>query len=207
MSDADDRDADSHVSAGLLRDRIRDQSVDGPPAALRPRGGGPSNGRTCGGCWSRPGPRSGCMPPVAGLPDLVFTANAALIHGRQAILSRFRFPQRQGEEPHYERWLSEHGFQVRRLRGDGVFRGGGRRPVLRRHALCRLPHPQRRRVRCVEIGAAVGLPRHSAGTGRSPRYYHLDTCFCPLAADMAIYYPAALGRLRPQGAARVDSAS
>jgi hypothetical protein len=23
------------------------------------------------------------------------------------------------------------------------------------------------------------------------RYYHLDTCFCPLAADMAIYYPPA----------------
>jgi N-dimethylarginine dimethylaminohydrolase len=23
------------------------------------------------------------------------------------------------------------------------------------------------------------------------RYYHLDTCFCPLAPDMAIYYPPA----------------
>jgi len=24
-----------------------------------------------------------------------------------------------------------------------------------------------------------------------PYYYHLDTCFCPLAPDEAIYYPAA----------------
>ena len=26
---------------------------------------------------------------------------------------------------------------------------------------------------------------------RDPYYYHLDTCFCPLAADVAIYYPPA----------------
>src|SRR5262245_16309309 len=39
------------------------------------------------------------LDPVQGLPDLVFTANAALIHGRRAILSHFRHPQRQGEEP------------------------------------------------------------------------------------------------------------
>ena len=24
-----------------------------------------------------------------------------------------------------------------------------------------------------------------------PRFYHLDTCFCPLAPDMALYYPGA----------------
>ena len=38
------------------------------------------------------------LAPVNGLPDLVFTANAALIFRRQAVLARFRFPQRQGEE-------------------------------------------------------------------------------------------------------------
>ncbi len=24
-----------------------------------------------------------------------------------------------------------------------------------------------------------------------PRFYHLDTCFCPLAPDLALYYPGA----------------
>jgi N-dimethylarginine dimethylaminohydrolase len=24
-----------------------------------------------------------------------------------------------------------------------------------------------------------------------PRFYHLDTCFCPLSSDVAIYYPGA----------------
>src|SRR5437868_1257943 len=37
------------------------------------------------------------LDPVEGLPDLVFTANAALIFREQAIVSRFRYPQRQPE--------------------------------------------------------------------------------------------------------------
>jgi len=37
--------------------------------------------------------------PKAGLPDLVFTANAAVVLDRKALLARFHHPQRQGEEP------------------------------------------------------------------------------------------------------------
>ena len=32
------------------------------------------------------------MPPVKGLPDLVFTANAGVVVGRRALVSRFRYP-------------------------------------------------------------------------------------------------------------------
>src|SRR5262249_33967079 len=42
------------------------------------------------------------VPPAAGLPDLVFTANAAVVLDRQALLARFRHPQRQREEGHFE---------------------------------------------------------------------------------------------------------
>ena len=35
-----------------------------------------------------------------------------------AILSRFRHPQRQGEEWHNERWFRGQGFRVRRLPAD-----------------------------------------------------------------------------------------
>jgi N-dimethylarginine dimethylaminohydrolase len=41
------------------------------------------------------------VPPAAGLPDLVFTANAAVVLDRKALLARFRYPQRQGEEAHF----------------------------------------------------------------------------------------------------------
>jgi N-dimethylarginine dimethylaminohydrolase len=39
-------------------------------------------------------------PP--GLPDLVFTANAAVVLDRQVLLARFRHPERAREEPHFE---------------------------------------------------------------------------------------------------------
>jgi N-dimethylarginine dimethylaminohydrolase len=31
-----------------------------------------------------------------------------------------------------------------------------------------------------------------------PRFYHLDTCFCPLGPDSAIYYPGAFDRYARQ---------
>jgi N-dimethylarginine dimethylaminohydrolase len=129
------------------------------------------------------------LTPVRGLPDLVFTANAALIYKRRAILSRFRHPQRQGEEDLDAAWLSENGFEVVRLPPDDFFEGAGDALFCgtelfagyraRSHAKS---HQQ--------VGKLIGcgiLPLELV----DPYYYHLDTCFCPIAAGKAIYYPGA----------------
>src|SRR2546429_9821813 len=42
------------------------------------------------------------VPPAPGLPDLVFTANAAVVLDGKALLARFRHPERQREEGHFE---------------------------------------------------------------------------------------------------------
>ena len=65
------------------------------------------------------------LTPVAGLPDLVFTANAALIYRDRAICSRFRHQQRQGEEHYDAAWLSANGFTVETLPDDQFFEGAG----------------------------------------------------------------------------------
>src|SRR5687767_13907240 len=52
------------------------------------------------------------MQPVAGLPDMVFTANAGVVHGQRAVPSRFRHPERQREERYFEQWFHEHGYEV-----------------------------------------------------------------------------------------------
>ncbi|MGB9365645.1 MAG: amidinotransferase, partial [Xanthobacteraceae bacterium] len=39
------------------------------------------------------------VPPLEGAPDLVFTANAAVVLDGKALLARFRHPERQLEEP------------------------------------------------------------------------------------------------------------
>ncbi|HUB96152.1 MAG TPA: arginine deiminase-related protein, partial [Stellaceae bacterium] len=53
------------------------------------------------------------VPPAPGLPDLVFTANAAVVMDGTALLARFRHPERQREEDRFERLF-------RRLAADGV---------------------------------------------------------------------------------------
>src|SRR5262245_47004035 len=52
------------------------------------------------------------VEPQDGLPDLVFTANSAVVLDGKALLARFRHPQRQGEEP-----VFAAAFRGLRLRG------------------------------------------------------------------------------------------
>jgi N-dimethylarginine dimethylaminohydrolase len=129
------------------------------------------------------------LAAVPGLPDLVFTANAALVFRDQAVLARFRYPQRQAEESHDEAWLAAAGFTVHHLPsgvffegagdalfcGDTLFAGYRIRSDVRGHQ---------------QIGAMFGcrvIPLELI----DPYYYHLDTCFCPLAPGQAVYYPDA----------------
>ncbi len=130
-----------------------------------------------------------CLPPVAGLPDLVFTANAALIYRDLAILSHFRHPQRRGEEHHGRKWFSERGFHIRRLPGDNFFEGAG--DALFCGDTLFAGYRIRSDVRGQQqIGTLLDcrvIPLELV----DPYYYHLDTCFCPLTADVAIYYPQA----------------
>jgi N-dimethylarginine dimethylaminohydrolase len=129
------------------------------------------------------------MEPVPGLPDLVFTANAAMIFRDQAVLARFRYPQRQGEEPVDEAWLSAAGFTVRHL-PEGVFFEGAGDALFCGETLF-AGYRIRSDVRGhQQIGAMFGcrvIPLELV----DPYYYHLDTCFCPLAPGKAIYYPPA----------------
>ena len=129
------------------------------------------------------------LTPVAGLPDLVFTANAAMMHGQSAIVSRFRHPQRQGEEAHDAAWLAAHGFTVRRLPDDHYFEGAG--DALFCGDTLFAGYRQRSDAGTLqEVGAMIGcrvIPLELV----DPYYYHLDTCFCPLAPGEAIYFPGA----------------
>lgn len=129
------------------------------------------------------------LTPVAGLPDLVFTANAAFIYRDRAICSRFRHQQRQGEEEHDAAWLSAHGFTVETLPDSHFFEGAGDALFcgdtlfagyrMRSQAISHQLVAQRIERRVIPLELV------------DPYYYHLDTCFCPLAPDVAAYYPGA----------------
>ena len=62
------------------------------------------------------------IEPQPGVPDLVFTANAGVVVDRQVVLSRFHHPERQREEPFFQRW-----FEAERLPGSSAAQGSALR--------------------------------------------------------------------------------
>ncbi len=129
------------------------------------------------------------IAPQQKLPDMVFTANAGLVVGRKFIRSNFRFPERRGEESHFEKWFAARDYEILPLpdglffegEGDALFSGdvlfcGYRfRSDIRSHqAIAEI-------LKCLVISVELV----------EDRFYHLDTCFCPLPDGGAIWYPGA----------------
>ena len=46
------------------------------------------------------------------VPDMVFTANAALMYGNKAIISNFKYKERKPEEQYFAQWFKENGYDV-----------------------------------------------------------------------------------------------
>lgn len=135
------------------------------------------------------GAKVSMMSPVKGLPDLVFTANAALMFQQQAVLARFKHEQRQGEEPHFDRWLTDHGWKVVAPPANFSFEGAGD-ALFCGDTLFAGYRMRSDAGSLQQIGELLGvrvLPLELI----DPYYYHIDTCFCPLAPDEAIYFPGA----------------
>lgn len=130
------------------------------------------------------------------LPDLVFTANAAVVVDRKALLARFRHPQRRLEEPVFARALHHMRLQgaldvVEEFPKDLVLEGAGDCIWDRERNHFWLGFGQRSdrasQQAVVDFFGSDCVALELA----DPRFYHLDTAFCPLPFGEIIYYPAA----------------
>jgi N-dimethylarginine dimethylaminohydrolase len=132
------------------------------------------------------------LPPRPGVPDLVFTANAGLVAGRTVIRSNFRFPERQREEPVVERYFARAGFRVVRLDRRFDFEGEGDALWINGSLLFgfRFRSDAPAHERLARLLKARVLPVELVDR----RFYHLDTCFCPLDARSALWFPRAFDR-------------
>jgi N-dimethylarginine dimethylaminohydrolase len=139
------------------------------------------------------------MEPVAGLPDLVFTANAAVVLDGKALLARFRHAERRREEPVYARAfraLQQRGLiesvvempQGVALEGAGDCLWDVRRGLFWMGSGFR-SDPEAAGI--VERTFGVSCMRLALA---DPSYYHLDTAFCPLPCGAVIYHPGAFTR-------------
>ncbi len=131
------------------------------------------------------------VTPEKGVPDMVFTANAGLLLGKTVVLSRFFHKERQGEEPYFKQWFEENGYTVKELPKDLPFEGAGDALLDRegrwlwagygfRSELD--SHPYLAKWLDIEV-LSLRLT--------DDRFYHLDTCFCPLNNGYLLYYPPA----------------
>ncbi len=126
-----------------------------------------------------------------GSPDMVFTANAGLVKGRQFVCSRFRYPERQYEEPYFADWFMDRGYDVSLMPRDCPFEGAGDALFDRGQDLLWMAHGHRsiegaREVLAGRLDVDIAL-LHLVDS----RFYHLDTCFCPLDGGYLLYYPLA----------------
>jgi len=131
------------------------------------------------------------IDPEPGLPDMPFTANAGLVVGGRALVSNFRHPERQTEEQHFERWFRDHGYQVHRLERAISFEGAGDALLDRARGCIWMGYGHRsRREAASSIQQVFGLEVAPLEL-TDPRFYHLDTCFCPLPRGYVMYFPEA----------------
>jgi N-dimethylarginine dimethylaminohydrolase len=126
-----------------------------------------------------------------GLPDMPFTANAGLVLEDTVVLTRFRHRERQPEEAHFERWFCDKGFAVLKLPLSIPFEGAGDALLDRRRSVLWMGHGHRSSLeslpylqRWLDIEV---LPLRLV----DERFYHLDTCFCPLEDGYLMYFPQA----------------
>jgi N-dimethylarginine dimethylaminohydrolase len=126
---------------------------------------------------------------AAGSPDMVFVANAGVVHNNQVTLSCMKNEERKGETKEFARFFKEHfkvlnyNSQVQEGAGDCLFdplrnffwNGYGQRSV----------EGASWYTEEVFTKGVVNLEL------TDPFFYHLDTCFCPLTHGEVVYYPPA----------------
>ena len=131
------------------------------------------------------------ITPLEGSPDMVFTANAGLVLGDHAVLSRFLHRERQAEEPHFRDWFQHHGFRVHELPKDLPFEGAGDALFDRVNPLLWAGYGFRTELDShALIAKLLGVEVISLRL-IDKRFYHLDTCLCPLERGYLLYYPPA----------------
>ncbi len=137
------------------------------------------------------------IDPVEGLEDMVFTANQTLTGltprmERLCFLGQMRHPGRRGEVPHFEKWFREKGYKIAGLKdpaysfegmGDSVWHPG-KRLLWGGYGFRTDPEVYEHVAKAFETPVVMLKLVNE-------RFYHLDTCFCPLTPEAVMIYPPA----------------
>ena len=131
------------------------------------------------------------VAPQPGLPDMVFTANAGMVRNNIALVSRFRSPERQGEEPFFRASFEHHGFSIAPWPKGVFFEGAGDALIDPGRNLIWSGYGFRSDAAAADVLEKIFELESIPIRLVDPRFYHLDTCLCPLAGGWLMYYPPA----------------
>jgi N-dimethylarginine dimethylaminohydrolase len=132
------------------------------------------------------------LSPEPNLPDMVFTANAGFVHKNTAILSKFSVSPRQPEEQYFAKWFKDQGYTVTQPKNAYEGQGDHLRDREGRHWIGTGFRTTAEAT--MEIRELLDEPVNVLELV-DPRWYHLDTCFCPLPRyGQVMWYPAAFSK-------------
>ena len=131
------------------------------------------------------------MQPKPDLPDLVFTANAGFVFGNKVVPSHFMPMERRPEEPYIKQWFADHNYDLHVLPENIGFEGPGDCLIDRSGSWLWTGYGFR-----TEIEAHAYLADwfdYDIVSIRltDSRFYHIDTCLCPLSDGYLLYHPDA----------------
>jgi N-dimethylarginine dimethylaminohydrolase len=131
------------------------------------------------------------IAPVAGLPDMVFTANGGFVSPhREAIVSTFHHVERRPEAIHFKRFFEEAGYRIVPLNKNVEFEGAGDALFDASGEVWTGSGFRSSNAVAGEIASALDMVARPLDLA-DPRWYHLDTAFCPLAHGEVLVYAAA----------------
>lgn len=130
------------------------------------------------------------VPPRQGLPDMVYTANAGVVHGDEVVLSNFKHPERRLEHREFKSWFMKEGYRIHTLPGYFSFEGRGDCFIWKDYLIGAWGFRSNKDA-IHHISHILGLKAITLEL-QDPRFYHLDTCMSVLdSRGFGIYYPGA----------------
>lgn len=129
---------------------------------------------------------------VQGLPDMVFACNSGLAYRNQVYLSKYKHAERTGEQKHFADSYKQLGFHLLGTDYPEFFEGGGDAVFSDQYTLWAAWGGPRTSKKAYEHVRALGDDFEIVLCELvDRRFYHLDTCFCPIGVDSALWFPEA----------------
>ncbi len=123
------------------------------------------------------------------VPDMVFTANGGLVCGGDVVIPKFRHAERQPEEALFKTWFLERGYNAIELT-SGAFEGEGDALFIGNILVGGYGFRTDEQI-YDELKAKLTVSEIIKIHLVDPRFYHLDTCFCPLEGKTVLAFPDA----------------